>query len=97
MPIVRIKELTSMSTEDRSKKLVELRTELARMRTMVRAGGSVENPTRIYELRKAVAQVLTVENQEKRKAAKTAAEKPKKKETAAKKPSKPKEKKETAK
>lgn len=55
-----------MSTEDRNKKLDELRTELSRLRTMIRAGGAVENPSRIRELRKAIARVLTVESEAKR-------------------------------
>jgi large subunit ribosomal protein L29 len=93
MPLLRIKEITSMSAEDRAKKLVELRAELSRLRTMTHAGGAVENPTRIYELRKAIAQVLTIENQEKKKSSK----KPEKPETAAaKKQSTPKAKKENA-
>jgi ribosomal protein L29 len=93
MPLLRIKEITSMSAEDRTKKLVELRAELSRLRTMTHAGGSVENPTRIYELRKAIAQVLTVENQEKKKSSK----KPEKPEpAAAKTQSTPKAKKEKA-
>ena len=32
---------------------------------MVSAGGAVENPTRIRELRKAIAQVLTIEQEQK--------------------------------
>jgi large subunit ribosomal protein L29 len=52
-----------MSSADRTKKLSELRTELARMRTMVRAGGAVENPTRVRQLRKTIAQILTIENE----------------------------------
>jgi hypothetical protein len=35
------------------------------MRTMVNAGGAVENPTRIRELRRTIAQVLTIENEKK--------------------------------
>lgn len=66
MPILRKKEARSMSTEDRNKKLDELRTELSRLRTMIRAGGAVENPSRIRELRKAIARVLTVESEAKR-------------------------------
>ena len=65
MPILRLKEIRGMSAEDRDKKVSELRTELARLRTMVRAGGAVENPARIRELRKAIATLLTVENEEK--------------------------------
>jgi large subunit ribosomal protein L29 len=65
MPIMRLKEIVDMSSEDRAKKLSELRTELARMRTMIRAGGAVENPARITQLRKAIAQILTIENENK--------------------------------
>jgi large subunit ribosomal protein L29 len=65
MPIMRLKEINDMSDEQRSKKLAELRAELARMRTMVRAGGAVENPARIGELRKAIARILTIEHEQK--------------------------------
>lgn len=65
MPILRVKEIRGMSAEDRDKKVSELRAELARLRTMVRAGGAVENPARIRELRKTIAKILTVENEDK--------------------------------
>ena len=65
MPILRLKDITGMSSEDRAKKLSELRAELARLKTMVRAGGAVENPARIRELRKTAAQILTIENENK--------------------------------
>jgi large subunit ribosomal protein L29 len=65
MPIMRLKEIVDMSSEDRAKKLSELRTEMARMRTMIRAGGAVENPARITQLRKTIAQILTIENENK--------------------------------
>ena len=82
MAIIRLKEIQAMSSEDRTKKLVELRAELARIRTMIKAGGAVENPTRVRELRKTIAQILTVENEKKlgiRQPAQEAEEKPKKK------------------
>ncbi len=63
MAILRLKEINDMSSEDRAKKLAELRAELSRLRTMVRAGGAVENPARIHDLRKAIAKVLTVESE----------------------------------
>ena len=65
MAIIRFKEIVAMSSEDRAKKLIDLRVELARMRTMINAGGAVENPTRVRELRKTIAQLLTVENENK--------------------------------
>jgi large subunit ribosomal protein L29 len=65
MAIIRLKEIQGMSSKDRNKKLVDLRVELARIRTMVNAGGAVENPTKIREIRKTIAQILTVENEDK--------------------------------
>jgi large subunit ribosomal protein L29 len=90
MAIIRLKEIQAMSSEDRAKKLVDLRAELARIKTMVKAGGAVENPTKVREIRKTIAQILTVENESKlgiRKGAEEKEEKPKKKaEKPAKKP-----------
>jgi len=63
MPIVRMSELRSMSPEDRAEKLAELQVELTRARTMVKAGGAVENPSRMREIRKAIARILTIENE----------------------------------
>jgi large subunit ribosomal protein L29 len=62
---MRVKEINALSTEDRANKLLDLRIELARIRTMVNAGGAVENPTRIRELRRTIAQILTIQNEKK--------------------------------
>ena len=66
MPILRVKDIRAMSPEERRKKIVELQTEFVRLKTMVRAGGSIENPSRMQELRKAIARILTIENEEMR-------------------------------
>ncbi|MEM2111470.1 MAG: 50S ribosomal protein L29 [Candidatus Bathyarchaeia archaeon] len=66
MPIMRMKEIREMSLADRQKRLNELRTELARQRTMVKAGGAIENPSRIREIKKTIARILTVINEEER-------------------------------
>lgn len=63
MPIMRVKEMREMSCEDRKKRLGEFKTELLRLRTMVRAGGTIENPGRIRNLRKTIAQILTIESE----------------------------------
>ncbi len=63
MPIMRLKEINDMSSEDRAKKILELRAELSRLRTMISAGGAVENPARIRELRKTIAKTLTIERE----------------------------------
>lgn len=64
MPIVRMKEIRGMTSEQRQQKLEELRTELSKMRTLINAGGSVENPGRVRALRKSIAQLKTVMNEE---------------------------------
>lgn len=65
MPIMRLKEIRGMTSEERSKKISELKTELSRLRTMISAGGAVENSSRIRELRKTIAQILTIEHEQK--------------------------------
>ena len=62
MPIMRLKEINDMSADQRMQKLAELRAELSRLRTMISAGGAVENPARVKGLRKTIARILTVEN-----------------------------------
>ncbi|MCJ7572971.1 50S ribosomal protein L29, partial [Candidatus Bathyarchaeota archaeon] len=52
------------TSEQRQQKLEELRTELSKMRTLINAGGSVENPGRVRALRKSIAQLKTVMNEE---------------------------------
>jgi large subunit ribosomal protein L29 len=65
MPILRVKEIRDMSSEDRTKKVGELRTELVRLNTMIKAGGNVENPARIKDLHRAIAKILTIETEDK--------------------------------
>jgi len=65
MPILRIKEIRDMSSEQRMDRLDEFRTELVRLKTMIRAGGNVDNPARVRELRKAIAKILTIETEQK--------------------------------
>lgn len=65
MPILRVKDIREMPSEERTKKLSEFKTELLRLKTMIKAGGTVENPARISELRKTIARILTIENEQK--------------------------------
>jgi large subunit ribosomal protein L29 len=66
MAILRLKEIRGMSSVQRTAKINEFRTELARLKTMVAAGGSIDNPSQIRELRKTIARMLTIEAEEKR-------------------------------
>jgi large subunit ribosomal protein L29 len=66
MAILRLKDIRDMSSDQRKEKVNEFRTELARLKTMVAAGGAIDNPSQIRELRKTIARMLTIEAEEKR-------------------------------
>jgi len=65
LPVLRKRDINQMLPEERTKKITELRAELTTIRTSVKAGGTVENPARIRELRKTVARLLTSHNAKK--------------------------------
>jgi large subunit ribosomal protein L29 len=62
LAILRKRELKQMLPEERTKKIAELRAELTTIRTQVKSGGTVENPSRVRELRRTIARLLTVQN-----------------------------------
>jgi large subunit ribosomal protein L29 len=57
-------EIRDMDDEERQERIQELRTELIKIKTMIKAGGSVENPGRSKALKKTIARILTVINEE---------------------------------
>jgi large subunit ribosomal protein L29 len=63
MPFISAKEIRALTEEQLAQRMLELRAELSKMRTMSSAGGALENPSRIRELRKAIARILTIENE----------------------------------
>jgi large subunit ribosomal protein L29 len=64
LPVIRLDEIRDMTPEQRKHKLEELKTELSKLRTLINAGGSVENPSRIKALKKAVAKIETIVHEE---------------------------------
>jgi len=66
MPLVRLKDVRNMSYEKRKEKLNDLRVELSKLRAMVRIGGSLENPSKIKEIKRTIARILTIENEQRR-------------------------------
>lgn len=60
MPILRKREIRQQLPEERDKKVAELRTELRKLRTNVKAGGNVENVGRIRKLRRTIARINTI-------------------------------------
>lgn len=59
MPILRKREIKQLLPEEREKKLAELRTELRKLRTSVKAGGTVDNVGRVREIKRTIARLLT--------------------------------------
>jgi len=64
LPFLKVQEIREMSQTERTRKIGELRTELSKLRTMIKAGGSIENPGRVKALRKAIARIMTVMREE---------------------------------
>ncbi|KAF8867292.1 60S ribosomal protein L35 [Acephala macrosclerotiorum] len=59
---VKTGQLWSKNKTDLAKQLGELKTELGQLRTQKIAGGSASKLTKIHDLRKSIAKVLTVIN-----------------------------------
>ncbi|KAI9857261.1 MAG: 60S ribosomal protein L35 [Vezdaea acicularis] len=59
---VRIGQLWGKSKEDLKKQLDELKTELGQLRVQKIAGGAASKLTKIHDLRKSVAKLLTIIN-----------------------------------
>lgn len=65
MPFLKINDIREMTKDERYEKLIELNADLLRLITMVKAGGSIENPADIKNTKKSIARILTIENEEK--------------------------------
>jgi large subunit ribosomal protein L29 len=57
-------QIREMSREDQERRLEEFRTELSKVNTMIKAGGSIDNPGRVKALKRTIARVLTVMREE---------------------------------
>ena len=63
MVIIRMKEIRRLNSDDRVKRLNKYRRELTEKYSQLSAGGSIDNPARIKELRRTIARFLTVMNE----------------------------------
>jgi large subunit ribosomal protein L29 len=63
LPLLRKREIKQMLPQERTKKVTELRAELTTIRTMIKSGGTVDNPLRVRELRRGIARLLTAQNE----------------------------------
>jgi len=64
VPNRRVQEIRDMSAEQRERRLSELRTDLSKQKTMINAGGSIENPGQIKVIKRTIARILTVMREE---------------------------------
>lgn len=57
---MKIKEIRSKTSEELQSKVAELRRELVKERAQVALGSQLKSPRKIYQLRKTIAQMLTL-------------------------------------
>lgn len=57
---MKIKEIRLKTSEEMQSKIVELRRELVKERAQVALGSQLKSPRKIYQLRKTIAQMLTL-------------------------------------
>ncbi len=66
MAILRIKDVRGMKPDERTRRLEEFRLELSKLKGSSAVGASIKEPGKVKEFRKAVARILTVNNEEKK-------------------------------
>ena len=64
MAIARTRELREMSPEDLSTKLAEVRSELSKERANIAMKGVPDSPGRVRALRRTVARIFTIQNEQ---------------------------------
>ncbi len=58
---MKIKELKSLSKQDRKSKLGDLRKELMKLNAQVSTGTTPKSPGKIREIKRSIAKILTLE------------------------------------
>ena len=66
MKIVKAEEIRNMDDMERERKLVDLREELMILYSAQTGGGITDNPAKAKMLRKQIARILTIKNEEKK-------------------------------
>ncbi|QCC49723.1 50S ribosomal protein L29 [Halapricum salinum] len=64
MSILHVEEIRDMTPAERQNELEDLETELLNARAVKAAGGAPDNPGRIGELRRTIARIKTIQNEE---------------------------------
>ncbi|TFG25095.1 MAG: 50S ribosomal protein L29 [Promethearchaeota archaeon] len=66
MKIVKAEEIRNMDDMERERKLVDLREELMLLYSAQTGGGISDNPAKAKILKKQIARILTINNEEKK-------------------------------
>jgi large subunit ribosomal protein L29 len=61
--ILRNEDIRDLSNNEMEDKIIELRNELLREKSMIAAGGAAENPGRIKEIKRTIARILTIKQE----------------------------------
>ncbi|MEM4576801.1 MAG: 50S ribosomal protein L29 [Candidatus Nezhaarchaeales archaeon] len=64
MAILKVNDIRRMTKEERISKLKELKAELMRLRARQASGAPLEKPGKIRAIRKTIARILTIINEE---------------------------------
>jgi large subunit ribosomal protein L29 len=64
MPMLRPSEIRDMTLEEQQSEIKKLNTELLNARSANHAGGSSDNPGLVRELRRTIARIKTIQNQQ---------------------------------
>jgi len=64
MTIIHPEEVREMTPEEREEELDQLETELLNAKSIQASGGAPDNPGRTKELRRAIARIKTIMNEE---------------------------------
>ena len=66
MKIIKAEQIRNMDDMERERKLVDLREELMLLYSAQTGGGITDNPAKAKMLRKQIARILTIKNEEKK-------------------------------
>ena len=63
MALTKVKDLREMSADERTRRLRDLKQESMNLR-LQRSAGTLENPARFKQVRREIAQILTISNEQ---------------------------------
>lgn len=66
MKIIKAEQIRNMDDMERERKLVDLREDLMLLYSAQTGGGITDNPAKAKMLRKQIARILTIKNEEKK-------------------------------